>query len=61
MILNQADIQAQHLLDTMIPQMAKDAGVTEHLKMTDQLRWVGMMNTIKVQVEEIIWNETVYK
>ena len=61
MILNQADIQAQHLLDTMIPQMAKDAGVTEHLEMTDQLRWVGMMNTIKVQVEEIIWNETVYK
>ena len=59
--LHQADIQAQHLLDTMIPQMAKDTGVTEHLKMTDQLRWVGMMNTIKVQVEEIIWNETVYK
>jgi hypothetical protein len=44
----------------MIPQMAKEAGVTEELKMTDQLRWVGMMNAIKSQVEEIIWNEIVY-
>ena len=59
--LHQADVQAQHLLDTMIPQMAKEAGVTEQLKMTDQLRWVGMMNTIKAQVEEIIWNEIIYK
>ena len=30
--LHQADVQAQHLLDTMIPQMAKEAGVTEQLK-----------------------------
>ena len=59
--LHQADVQAQHLLDTMIPQMAKDAGVTERMKMTDQLRWVGMMNTIKNQVEEIIWNQIVYQ
>jgi hypothetical protein len=58
--LHQADLQAQHLLDTMIPQMARDAGVTEKLKMTDQLRWVGMMNAIKSQVEEIIWSEIVY-
>ena len=41
-------------------QMAKDAGVTEQLKMADQMRWVGMMNAIKSQVEEIIWNEIVY-
>ena len=58
--LHQADVQAQHLLETMIPQMAKEAGVTEKLKMTDQLRWVGMMNAIKSQVEEIIWNEIIY-
>lgn len=59
--LHWADVQAQHLLDTMIPQMAKEAGVAEQLKMMDQLRWVGMMNTIKAQVEEIIWNEIIYK
>lgn len=59
--LHQADVQAQHLLETMIPQMAKEAGVTEQLKMTNQLLWVGMMNTIKAQVEEIIWNEIIYR
>ena len=57
--LRQADTQAYHLLDTMIPQMAKEAGVTEQMKKTDQLRWVGMMNNIRNQVEEIIWNEIV--
>lgn len=59
--LHQADVQAQHLLGTLIPQMAKEAGVTEQMKMTEQLRWVAMMNAIKSQVEEIIWNEIVYK
>ena len=59
--LHQADVQARHLLETMIPRMAKEAGVTEELKMRDQLRWVGMMNEIKNQVEEIIWQEIVYK
>lgn len=59
--LHQADVQAQNLLDTMIPQMAKEVGVTEQLKMTDQLRWVGMMNAIKNQVEEIIRSQIVYR
>ena len=54
------DKKVQHLLDTMIPQMAKEAGVTEYLKMMDQLRWVGMMNAIRSQVEEIILNEIIY-
>lgn len=59
--LHQADEQAHHLLNTMIPQMAKEAGVTELMKMMNQMRWVGMMNAIKGQVEEIIWSMIVYK
>ena len=59
--LHQADTQAQHLLNTMLPQMVKEAGVTEQMKLTDQLRWVGMMNTIKQQVEEIIWTDIIFK
>lgn len=57
--LHQADVQAQHMLDTMIPQMAKEAGITEQMKVTDQLRWVGLMNTIRQQIEEIILSEIV--
>ena len=29
-------------------------GVTEELKARDPMRWVGMMNTLKAQIEEII-------
>ena len=58
--LNKVDEQAQCLLDTMIPPMAKAAGVTAQLKATEQIRWVGLMNTIKAQAEEIIFAELIY-
>lgn len=45
---------AQNLLDSMMPGMAKEAGVTEKLKARDPMCWVGLMNTCKAQVEEII-------
>ena len=58
--LHEVDAEAQRLLDQMIPQMAAEAGVNEDLKAADPMRWVGMMNTIKAQVEEIICNNIVF-
>ena len=58
--LNEVDAEAQRLLDQMIPQMAAEAGINEDLKAADPMRWVGMMNTIKAQVEEIICNNVVF-
>ena len=58
--LHRADEEAKRLLDMMLSQMAKDAGVTEMLKASDPMKWIGMMNAIKAQVEEIIWNEVIY-
>ena len=40
--------------------MAKEAGATEELKATDQMAWVGMMNTLKAQAEEMIISELIY-
>ena len=51
---------AQDLLDSMMPGMAKEAGATEELKARDPMRWVGLMNTCKAQVEEIIFADLVY-
>ena len=51
---------AQDLLDSMMPGMAKEAGATEDLKARDPMRWVGLMNCCKAQVEEIIFAELVY-
>ncbi|MGL5254565.1 MAG: TnpV protein [Brevinema sp.] len=58
--LLEADRAANERLAQLMPQMAKAAGATEQLKATDQMRWVGLMNTVKAQVEEIIFAELVY-
>ena len=58
--LHEADSEAQRLLDEMIPQMAAAAGINEDLKAADPMRWVGIMNAIKAQVEEIICNNVVF-
>ena len=34
--------------------MMETAGVTEELKACDPMRWVGLMNTLKAQVKEVI-------
>ena len=51
----------QERLETMIPQMAKQQGITEKLKALDQLGWVGRMNEIQHSAEEIVLSEIVYE
>ena len=46
-------------MDAMSPRMIEAAGVTEELKARDPMRWVGLMNTLKAQVEEIIFEELI--
>ena len=59
--LHETENEAKRLLDIMMPQIAKDAGVDEKLKARDQMKWVGLMNSIKHQIEEIIWDQVVYR
>ena len=58
--LHEIDETCQKRLDQMIPQMAKAEGVTETLKATDQMAWVGRMNSIHASAEEVILQELVY-
>ncbi len=51
---------AQRRLDVLMPKLAKAAGATEDLKARDPMRWVGLMNSCKAQVEEIIKDELIY-
>jgi len=39
--------------------MMEAAGVTEELKAHDPIRWVGLMNTLKAQVEEMFCQKTI--
>lgn len=58
--LHEVDQAASQMMDVMLPQMAKEARLTEALKNIDPLKWVGLMNTYTAQIEEIILAELVY-
>ena len=58
--LKDVNEQAQNLLDKLIPQYKARQGVTEELKASNQLEWVGRVNNIIAQIEEIIYSEIVY-
>ena len=47
-------------MDFLILMMAKQEGVTESLKASNQMEWVGRMNSIRSRAEEIILHELVY-
>lgn len=51
---------ANERLETMLPQMAKAAGVTEALKASDPMTWAGLMNNLKAQAEEILMKELIF-
>ena len=44
----------------MLREMAKKQGVTEELKATDMMRWIGLMNNIRACANEIVLNDIVY-
>ena len=58
--LNQADQEAREQVETLMEQMAEKQGVTEELKVQDQMKWVRLMNNIKASAEEIILKNMVY-
>ena len=47
-------------VDEIINILKAQSNLTEDMKNTDMLYWVGTMNTIKQQAEEIILNELIY-
>ena len=52
--------QADERMDVLIEQMAQGQGVDERLKVSDQMRWVRMMNNIRASAEEMVCNEIIY-
>jgi len=52
--------QAQDMMESLTKQMAASEGVTEQLKRTDQMEWVGRMNNIRNRAEEIVKAELIY-
>lgn len=59
--LAEIDQTCNERMEFMVRQMAEREGVTEALKATAQLEWVGRMNSIQNRAEEIILSEVVYE
>ena len=54
-----AEERAKTMLERLIGQMARQEGITEGLKGSDQLEWVQRMNSIRSQAEEIAREEII--
>ena len=56
--------EIQETADNRVQQIISDlkakSDLTEDLKNTDMLYWVGTMNSIKAQAEEIVFSELIY-
>ena len=55
--LNEIDREANEMLDLLIKQMVQAQGITEQLKLEDQMAWVGAMNNVRNAAEEIVYQE----
>lgn len=58
--LREVDQTANQRLEQMMTELKKSAGVTEELKASDPMKWVGLMNNLQAQAEEVILQELVY-
>ena len=54
------DKTANGRFDLLMKQFKEKENITEELKATNQMEWVGKMNAIKNAVEEIIFKELIY-
>ena len=59
--LHEIDLEANEMLEAIIPRLATERGIDENLKARDMLRWVAEMNNIKASAEEIVLKEVIYK
>lgn len=58
--LSEIDEACRERVDTLILAMTRAGGVTEALKASDQMEWVGRMNSIRYRAEEMMLHDLVY-
>ena len=58
--LNAVDNEAQERMGILVRQMMERQGITEELKVCDQMEWVRAVNNIRNAAEEIVLRELVY-
>ena len=59
--LREIDREANSMMEKLTQEMARSEGVTESMKASDQMAWVGAMNNIRNRAEEIVLTQLVYR
>ena len=54
------DRQAEAMFARLMKEMAQREGITEELKTSNQMAWVGVMNGIRETAEEIVKSELIF-
>jgi len=54
------DRQAEELFSRLVKQMAEREGVTEKLKVDNQMEWVARMNNIRRRATEVVNKDIIY-
>ena len=54
------DKQAEDMFFRLVKQMAEREGVTEQLKVDNQIEWVARMNNIRSRATEIVNSDIIY-
>ena len=57
--LEEVDRTAAEMFDRLTSQLAKQEGITEQLKTTNQMEWVQQMNNIRNRAAEVVWKELI--
>ena len=58
--LKEIQEKADNRVQQIISELKSKSDLTEDMKNTDMLYWVGTMNSIKAQTEEIVFSELIY-
>ena len=56
----ETDMEAKEKVESIIKQLKERSNLTEEMKNSDPLYWVGRMNNFKNQAEEIVRKELIY-
>lgn len=55
------DTQAQERFELLVTLLKDAHGITEQLKSDNPIEWIGRMNGIRQQIEEVILTEMIYR
>ena len=58
--LKEVQETAKARIEQIINELKEESNLAEDMKNTDMLYWVGTMNAIKDQAEEIVLSELIY-